>query len=236
MQGVLNIAIGFVVGAFIAPFVKPWTRLLERLGRRLFAESPVIVNLERDQSVIWAGAPPWVGYRTYFPQGLPDEPEPDAAVDWHAWAVRNGGIDVGLTMVQVTIQAKLDVSVVLGTPIVRIVDTADASTAGVMARRLTGGADLTPRRYEIELGITDPPLVYYINDEAGENTPPPSFRLAAGDAEQLQIWAKAHDNTWYDWTITLPVIVDGVRKLVNLTDDRGPLSTVGDNSDDAGLP
>src|SRR4051794_17555220 len=89
VDDLLKIAVGFALGAFIAPFVKPWTRTLERLGRKLFAETPVTVHLETDQSVIWAGSPPWVGFRSYFPQGLPDEPEPDAAVDWHEWAMRN---------------------------------------------------------------------------------------------------------------------------------------------------
>jgi hypothetical protein len=78
--------------------------------------------VDTDQAVIWAGAPPWVGFSYYFRAGPPSDEPPEAGFDWSAWAYKRAGVDVAITMLQVTIQAKLKATVVLDAPIVRVVD------------------------------------------------------------------------------------------------------------------
>ena len=48
----------------------------------------------------------------------PSEPPPEDGRDWSGWADRNGGVDLGLSMLRLTIVAKSDATVVLDTPMV----------------------------------------------------------------------------------------------------------------------
>lgn len=125
-----GVALGFVGGlasglvlALALAFVGPVRRLAERAGRRAFRESPVDVVVDTDRAVIWSGAPPWVGATYFFEGGLPDTASPEACYDWGPWVRANGGHDCGETQLLVTIQAKLDASVVVDAPLVRVVST-----------------------------------------------------------------------------------------------------------------
>ena len=92
------------------------------------------MHVQSDQAVIWAGLPPWVSGRYFFDSALPGPRPPDACVDWTKWSKDNGGRPCGELELVLTIQAKLDVAVVVDTPVVRVVSRRDvegvAATCG----------------------------------------------------------------------------------------------------------
>lgn len=201
--------VGGVVGVLLTPFLGPWARRAERAGRAVAAETPVDVLVDTDQAVIWAGSPPWVGFGYYFSGGLPSEDPPEVSFDWSQWAYKHGGVDVALTMLQVTIQAKLSATVVVDAPIVRVVDRR-AVAGGAIATCPAGGADIVPRQFEVDLDMFDPPVVSYMNEDQ-QVVPNPSFKLASGDVERFHIWAYAKGTDLVEWTLELPMIVNGAR-------------------------
>lgn len=203
---------GVVIGGLLTPFLAPWARRAERAGEAVAGEHPVDILADTDQAVIWAGAPPWVGYSYYFAAGLPGDEPPEAGFDWSAWAYKRAGVDVAITMLQVTIQAKLKSTVVLDAPIVRVVDRKPVE-GGIVATCGAGGADLHPRHFEVDLDTFDPPLVNYMNEDL-QVAPNPGFPLAEGDVERFHIWAHARGSDLVEWTLELPVIVNGKRFIV----------------------
>lgn len=201
--------IGGLAGSVITAFASPFLLRAERAGRAFTGEDPIDVVVDTDQAIIWAGAPPWIGYGYYFKDGLPDEPPPEVPFDWGKWAYRHGGVDWRYTMLQVTLQAKLNTAVVIDTPIIRIVDRTPMSS-GRVAEYLAGGADLTPRRFEVDLNLFDPPVVGLV-DEDSQPLARAQFKLQAGDVERLQIWVRADGPDLVEWTLELPLIADGKR-------------------------
>jgi len=202
---------GVVVGVLLTPFLGPWARRAERAGRAVAGETPVDVLTDTDQAVIWAGSPPWVGFSYYFEDGLPSEEPPEVCFDWSQWVYKRGGVDVALTMLQVTIQAKLNATVVIDTPIVRIVDRV-AVERGVIATCPAGGADIVPRHFEVDLDMFDPPVISYMNEDH-QVVRSPGFKLASGDVERFHIWAYAKGSELVEWTLELPLIVNGTRMV-----------------------
>ena len=204
--------VGVVTGTLVSPFLSPWSRRAERAGEVVAGDDPVDVLVDTDQAVIWAGAPPWVGFSYYFEGGLPDEGPPEVGFDWSTWAYRHGGIDVNMTMLQVTIQAKLKATVVLDTPIVRVVERRTVS-GGVIGTYGAGGADLTPRHFRVDLDLFDPPTVEYLNEDH-KVVQSPAFKLASGDVERFHVWAYARGSELVEWTLELPVIINGKRSTL----------------------
>jgi hypothetical protein len=216
--------VGFLVGAVLGPLIRPWSTWLERQARHLWRENPLIVHVERDQSLIWAGAPPWVGFSYFFRDTVPHQLPPSACFDWSRWAERHGGVDVGVTILEVTIQAKTDVSVVVDP--LRVRNQRREPPRGVFVTCPAGGADLTPRRFSIELDTTDPPIVDFLNAD-GDFEQPPRLTLSAGEIERFHIWATARSPGWNEWTLELPLLVEGRRRIVSVGDGRAPFVTVG---------
>lgn len=215
---------GVVIGGVAGPLVEPWSRRLQRLGRRAALEKPVDVHVEWDQAVIWSGWPPWMSFSNYFASELPSEPPPEDGRDWSGWADRNGGVDLGLSMLRLTIVAKSDATVVLDTPMVSQKVRPVPPGVGVL-KPAPGGPDVNPRRYEIKLDMGERPWVEF-QDESSPR-PAPSWLLNKGDVEQLHIWARAEDDQLHEWVMELPLLVAGRR--VRIPVDRGgkPFVTVG---------
>ena len=224
----LGALVGFLLGSTLGPLVRPWTAWLERLFRRAWRENPLLVHVEHNPSIMWAGAPPWVGASVFFAGTFPGDSPPGACTDWHQWATRRGGIDVGLTMLQVTIQAKVEAAVVIETPIVR--SKSSELPSGVVGTCPVGGAAMVPRHFEIDLDSFGVPTVSFRSAGDGEFIPPPSFVLAAGEVERFQIWARASRGL-HKWTLDLPLLVEGRRTTVSVADGHQPFATVG--SDEA---
>jgi len=203
---------GLVAGALVGPFLGPWARGAARAGRAIAGEQPVDLLVDTDQAIIWAGSPPWVGFGYYFPEGLPTQDPPTVGADWSSWAYKHRGMDAAMTMVQVTIQAKLDVSVVLDAPVVRVVGRMPIE-GGVIATASAGGVDLSPRRFAVDLDNFDPPIVdFYDNDHP--RRPIPAFKLTAGEVERFHVWAYARGSDLVEWTMEIPAIVNGVRRML----------------------
>ena len=216
----MGAGLGIVASSIVAPFLAPWGRKAERAGETVAAEDPLDVLVDTDQAIIWAGAPPWVGFSYYFPGGLPDDDPPAVAFDWSRWAYKNGGVDVGLTMIQLTIQARQRAAVVLDSPIARVVERTTVAH-GAVGTYGAGGADLHPRHFRVELDLFDPPSIEYRNEDY-QSVSNPAFKLASGDVERFHIWAYATSNELVEWTLELPVIVNGKRRLVQVD---GPTDT-----------
>lgn len=204
--------VGVVAGSLIRPFLSPWSRRAERAGEVVAGDDPVDLLVDTDQAVIWAGAPPWVGFSYYFAGGLPEEDPPEVGFDWSRWAYKHGGIDATMTMLQVTIQARLNATVVLDAPIIRIIERRSVS-GGVIGTFGAGGADLTPRHFRVDLDTFDPPIVEYRNEEF-EVVASPAFKLGSGDAERFHVWAYATRSELVEWSLELPVIINGHRRTL----------------------
>lgn len=135
-----------------------------------------------------------------------------------------GGVDERSTQVRLTLTARQDLLVVV-----------DAVRVKVHARRpvppwraitcAVGGADITPRRGDINLSFFDPPPVDWV-DADGEPTNMPTFSLTAGEAEILHLWANVEEE-WVEWSGELLVMVDGQRQVVEIADNGRPFVTTG---------
>lgn len=213
--------VGILGSSVVSPFLAPWGRKAERAGEVVAAEDPLDVLVDTDQAIIWAGAPPWVGFSYYFPSGLPDDDPPPVGFDWSRWAYKNGGTDVGLSIVQLTLQAKQHATVVLDPPIVRVLGRSPIAH-GAVGTYGAGGADLHPRHFKVELDIFDPPVIEYVNEDY-QSVSNPAFTLVSGEVERFHIWAYATSETLVEWTLELPVIVNGKRRLVQVD---GPTDTI----------
>jgi hypothetical protein len=220
--------LGAVAGLAATVLFHPVAERLERASRRLWRVNPLLVHVERDPEVIWAGSPPWVGTSVWLPDHVTEHP-PSKCMAWSQWARRRSGHDADLTFLEITLQARKDTSLVIGTPIVR--QRTDQVLGGRVLQCPVGGADLEPRRIELDLDTfgDDHALVDFIVD--GESSSFPTVALAPGDIERFHIWARARTGR-HQRRLELPVLVDGRRRVVNVDDGGDPFVTVGSE----GLP
>jgi hypothetical protein len=217
MSVVLGFALGLLSGvalSFVLAFLEPVQRFLQRKGRTTFKEDPVDVHVQTDPAVIWSGLPPWISGRYFFDYALPADNPPDACVDWSAWSQGRGGRPCGEFELLITIQAKHDVAVVVDTPVVRIVSSRklDGVTATCLA---AGGASVTPRRFEVDLDASDPPMILFV-DEGAESSGPVGFSLTKGEVERFHLWVRAEQAHEYKWALHLPLIVNGQEVRMDL--------------------
>ncbi len=227
LLAVLGVVLAFVLGFAVRPVLMPYSRKLERIGRRI--EDPVDVHVEDDQAVIWAGFPPWMSFSYFIPGELPSDVPPEDGRDWGRWAESHGGFDLWMTMVRVTIVAKTDTTVVVETPMVTQETSTVPEGVGVL-KPAPGGADITPRRYDIDLASGTHPWILFMEGgeaAAGDPKPAPSFSLKAGEVEQLHIWAKAEDDQLHAWSMEIPMLIDGRRITIPVDHHGGPFKTVG---------
>lgn len=194
--------------------------------RRRAVGDPLIVHVEDDTAVIWAGSPPWIGARFLVPTDADlTDPPPAACIEWHSWARARGGVDQDLTQLRITLTARKDLLVVV-----------DGLKVTVHARKPVppwrtlecgaGGADIAPRRAEIQLTGFDPPTVSWLDDD-GEYVDAVSFSVGAGEVEMLHLWAYPGDDEWVEWTAVLFALVDGKRKEIPIGDPAKPFVTTG---------
>ncbi len=236
MDWILPLAASFFCGAILGPLVEPWSVAVRKAGRRIEDRPPCDIHVESDQAVIWAGHPPWLSFACYVPGDVPDERPPEDGRDWPAWATQAGGYDLGLTMLRVTIVADRDVTVVLDQPVVQQAVEPVPQGTGFL-RPAAGGAEISPRRFNVDLGAGPNPLViFHQRGTRQTGRPAPSWTLGKGDVEQFHIWATADDDLLHEWTLVLPVLVDGKRLMYDVTAERGgqPFKLVGWRYSDSG--
>jgi hypothetical protein len=100
---------------------------------------------------------------------------------------------------------------------------------GLIALCPVGGADLLPRRIEVDLDMFDGDIAMTRHLDYDEEVPLPSISLAPGEVERLHIWARAASG-FHQWRLELPVLVDGRRQLVPVDDKGDAFMTVGTDS------
>jgi hypothetical protein len=147
--------------------------------------------------------------------------------EWARSAREVNAVDARISYLKVTLQARVDAAVVIDS--VRVVSHRQIELdRGMILVRPTGGADLEPRRVEIDFDWGETPVVTWL-DNGGLPMSPPSMKLAAGDVERFHVWAKADlgaTATWHEWSIELNILVEGVRRVFYVDDGGTPFVTV----------
>jgi hypothetical protein len=213
---VFGAAIGFAVNEVLG-------RGVRAVERRRARSDPLVVHVETDPSVIWAGMPPWIGAGFLVPPDADVASPPAHCPDWRSWIHERGGVDESLTQLRVTLTARKDLTAVVDGLRVRVRERRPVPAW----RSITcpaGGADISPRRAEVRLSDFDPPIVSWVDEGAPIHVP--TFSLTAGETEMLHVWAYAGDE-WVEWTAELLAIVDGQRKVIEISEGGHPFVTTG---------
>lgn len=213
----LGAAIGFVVNEALG-------RSLRGAERRRTLRRPLLVHVETDPAVIWAGMPPWISAGFLMPPEAEMTAPPGHCPEWRSWAHAQGGVDQRVTQVRVTVTARQNLVVVVDALQVKVhsrtpVPPWRSIICGV------GGADITPRRAEIRLSDTQIPLVQWLDDD-GSVIHLPTFSVSSSEAEVLHLWAYVGDE-WVEWSAQLLMLVDGRRHRVEISDGGMPFVTSG---------
>lgn len=212
---------GGIVMLLLTPAIHPLSKRLEALSRRIYKIKPVSIHVERDPSVIYAGFPRWVGSSVWLPE-LPDS-APDDPTDWNSWAQGLGGADAYLTVLKITITSRQIATVVVNPPKVRR-DSLPIGTPpkGLVATSPVGGAEMDPRRIQINLEMG---TAIWVNPD-GRPIEARSVTLSSGDVEQFYVYVMAEIGR-YSWHLELPVLIDGHREIIRITDGERPFITYG---------
>lgn len=221
MAEIALVVVGAVIGFLVNEALGRGVRVLDR--RRAVGD-PLIVHVETDPSVIWAGAPPWIGAGFLVPLDADLSSPPPHCPDWRNWVRAQGGVDEAVTQLRLTLTARREVLVVVDGLRVQVHKRSLAPTWRVITCAV-GGADITPRRAEIQLSGFDPPTFSWM-DEGGDPIVSPTFSVSASEAEMLHVWAWV-DDEWVEWTAELLVLVDGQRKVIEISDEDRPFITSG---------
>jgi hypothetical protein len=222
MADVALILLGAVIGFAVHEGLG---RGVRRLDRRRATNDPLVVHVETDPSIVWAGMPPWIGAGFLVPVEADISLPPAHCPEWWTWARARSGVDESVTQVRITMTARRDIVVVVDGLRVKV----SARRAVPPWRRIicpVGGADITPRRAEVRLSDFDPPMVLWV-DEAGDAISAPAFTLSGSDAEMIHLWAHVGDHEWVEWTAELLVLVDGRRRVIDVSDNGRPFVTSG---------
>lgn len=220
--------IGLILSLTLQAYLRPFASLMERIGRRHFSK-PILVHVEHDPSIVWNGEPDWVPLSVYI-----DDPMRMARInplnrdEWVEQARLANAVDAGMTFLKATIQAKSDAAVVIES--VRVVVHRKVQLdGGMILTRPTGGADLVPRRIEIDFDFNpNSPLVTWYK-AGGEPGKPIAINLSSGEIEQFHIWAKAYQGVEavrYEWSFELLLLVEGARRVHRIDDNGKPFVTV----------
>jgi len=136
-------------------------------------------------------------------------------------------VDAYMTPLKVTLQARVEAAVVIER--VRVVEHRQIPiTHGVILTRATGGADITPRRIEIDLELMSEPVIAW-RDSNNEFIEAPGIKLAAGDVERFHVWTlvRSEDQAIrHEWSIMLDLLVEGSMVEVPISDRGQPFITV----------
>lgn len=228
LGGIVGGIVGLLVGITLGSYLRPFSARIERRARRDWAD-PVLISVERDPAIIWAGDPDWVGFSVYVddPGRFSNKDAPPGRDEWLSWARSLNAVDAISTPLKITIQARVDAAVLVEK--VRVVGHRKVPLRdGMILTRGVGGADLEPRRFEIDFDWGQEPVVTWTKP-GGEPGEPLALKLAAGDVEQFHVWANANQRgeaVWHEWTIELHLLVEGQRVVHSIDNYGSPFITV----------
>lgn len=227
MEIIIGALIGIIASLTLQAYFRPFAAFMERIGRRHLA-NPLLIHVERDPSIIWSGEPDWIPFSVYVDDPLRmSQITAEDRSGWIRQARQINAVDAYMTTLKITIQAKVDAAVVIEA--FHVVKYREVPLdGGMVLTRTTGGADLEPRRVEVELDWGPEPLVTWI-DDSEKSTSSPAFALSAGEAERFHVWAKASHGPkpiWYEWYIELRLLVEGNLTVQTIDDNGAPFVTV----------
>lgn len=158
----------------------------------------------------------------YFQDGVPAQAPPAHKSQWPAWARNNGGEPVGWRHILVHIQATQDHSVLLRKPIAKVQRAEVAGGVTLSPLKELGGNGLMVRQFHLELD-EDPVQVQYFPNGGPQS---PQFTMTKGTTEAFVVIAHAARGR-YEWSLDIPVLVDGVEFVLRADDGGKPFVTVG---------
>lgn len=228
-QFVSGVAAGIIVtlvGGLLSLLFDPVQRRVGSLGRRWFHRAPLQVHIETDPKIIWAGQPPWIGAQVFLPAGGDAGKPPDNPLDWHQWAVNHGGCDAAESSVQITLVGAAPVTVVVENPVVQV--SQSQRPHGDVRVRPVGGAEIASRGFDVDLDAFGPsnPIV---EDAEHATSPAPAraWSLSDGQVERFGIRVHSESAAMFSWTAILPILVDGERRSIDISNDGEPFVFVG---------
>lgn len=150
-----------------------------------------------------------------------DDVPADDVDQWWTWSRGLGGVPVDHVRVVVTIQLLVDRAVVVDEP--RIAKRRIPGPKGVLVMPSPMGGDgFWPRVYQFDLDSdTSRPKVL----AAALEFAPTGFRLTRDGTERIDILCATETGAW-EWTVTIPVIVDGKRHELVVDDNGEPFQVV----------
>jgi hypothetical protein len=224
-------ALGFVAG-YAASFFEPLRSRVARAGRVASSDLGIDVNIESDPEVIWAGMPNWIGFRFYFPGGIPETSPPADGRAWRKWAYGQGGCDSGESVVRITVVSRAAVTVVMETPIV--ICTAESAPPGQRAIYPVGGAAIQPVAFYIDVDMFgyDHPIVTLTGEQGDQVREPLTWSLTTGEAQTILLRVSSNSSDLVYWSARLPVIVDGERRFIDISADGADFEFAGSEAGD----
>jgi hypothetical protein len=168
--------------------------------------------------------PSWVADEDfYFAGGVPQESTPPVErKEWSAWARGQGGEVVGWQHVFVLLQATQDRAVVLRTP---KVNSSTATAAGGLVLspvKQLGGNGLMVRQFAVDLDSRPPTVEFYPEGEPDV----PDFTLKRHESVGFFLVVHATRGR-YEWTLDLPMVIDGEVFNERISNHGQPFVTVG---------
>lgn len=150
-----------------------------------------------------------------------DDVPADDVDQWWTWSRSLGGVPVGHVRVVVTIQLLVDRAVVVDEP--RVVRRRVTGPKGVLVMPSPMGGDgFWPRVYRFDLDSeTSRPTALA---EALEHAPT-GYQLTRDGTERIDILCATESGSW-EWTVIIPVIIDGKRHELTIDDHGEPFRVV----------
>ena len=221
MEMLGGIVIG-LVGGVAASFLGPVRQVSERLGRRILDPAPIDINIETDLGIIWAADPDWIGASFWVPDAGALSAPPSSLALWQQWVRGLGGHDRGTATIRLTLVARAGVTVVIGMP--QVEASREPLPEGHNLVRPVGGAEIRPLGIDVQL---DGGWVSLTDHDGPVQREALSWYLTPGEVKQFLIRVSAGTEGLWRWRLKLPVIVDGERRLRDITDKGDDFVVVG---------
>lgn len=231
LEAIAATLIGAALIGTLVWFVLPFRNKLDRVRMtvtndhgvtiRTYANSDAMGGLSQ-RDLLGAEARWLADNDFYFRDGIPAQEPPERESQWAAWARKNGGEPVGWRHILIHIQATQDHSVLLRKPTANVRRTDVAGGVVLSPFKELGGNGLMVRQFHLELDH-DPVRVEYF-PEGGPQTP--EFTMTKGTTEAFVVVAHAARGR-YEWSLDIPVLVDGVEFVLRAYEEGSPFVSVG---------
>jgi hypothetical protein len=217
------------IGAALWFFV-PFRNRLERVRSRIANDHGVTLRTYPTTEAVGGlrpedmlgTQPSWlVDNDFYFRDGIPAGAPGDES-EWAAWARKHGGEPVGWSHILIHVQATQDRTVLLRHPTANITRTNVAGGVVLSPFKELGGNGLMVRQFNVALDAEPVRVEYY--PEGGHAIP--QFTMTRGSTEAFLVIAHAV-NGRYEWSLDIPVLVDGEEFTLRADDGGKPFVNVG---------